>query len=289
MTAPTIRNPLTAFAAPPPPGGGAGGDPGLFGPHSAAWRVGRERVLLFGGAAALLLQVGHPLVAAGVTEHSDFTSDPVRRLTATLEATLTITFGDAAQARAAAERVGRRHRPVRGTVAGRAYDARDPQLAAWVHATLVWSALRTYHDFVAPLPDALADRYVDEMRRFGALFGADGDALPANRPQLDAYVTRMVATGEVAPDENGRVIASSIFASARETQGPGADALARVLAAAMLPDPLRRAYGLPWGPAQQRTYALLRRGVRATLPALPRTPRFWPHYEVARRRLVGGP
>src|SRR5438093_12192393 len=81
---------------------GQAGDPGLFGPGSVVWRVGRERVLLAGGPAALLLQLAHPLVAEGVAAHSGFEREPLQRLMATLDATLTITFGDRAQAEAAA-------------------------------------------------------------------------------------------------------------------------------------------------------------------------------------------
>ena len=77
-------------------------DPGLFGPDSTVWRIGRERILLAGGPAALLLQIAHPLVAAGVTNHSGFSEDPFLRLRATLDATLRITFGDREQARRAA-------------------------------------------------------------------------------------------------------------------------------------------------------------------------------------------
>jgi hypothetical protein len=51
---------------------GGDGDGGLFGPASMTWRVNREMVLLAGGGRALLLQVAHPLVAAGVEQHSNF-------------------------------------------------------------------------------------------------------------------------------------------------------------------------------------------------------------------------
>ena len=44
-----------------------------------AWRLNREAMLLLGaGPRALLLQIAHPLVAAGVAEHSDFRADPWR-------------------------------------------------------------------------------------------------------------------------------------------------------------------------------------------------------------------
>jgi hypothetical protein len=50
-------NPLTV---------GLTADPGLFGPGSVSWRVDRETVLLAGGTCALLMQLAHPAVAAGV-------------------------------------------------------------------------------------------------------------------------------------------------------------------------------------------------------------------------------
>ena len=42
-------------------------------------------MLLLGGGRALLLEIAHPLVAAGVAEHSSYRSDPFGRLQRTLE------------------------------------------------------------------------------------------------------------------------------------------------------------------------------------------------------------
>jgi uncharacterized protein (DUF2236 family) len=49
---------------------------GLF--RDGGWlrRVASEQVVLLGGGRALLLEVAHPLVAAGVAQHSDFRRDP---------------------------------------------------------------------------------------------------------------------------------------------------------------------------------------------------------------------
>jgi uncharacterized protein (DUF2236 family) len=59
---------------------------GLFRENGWLRRVSREPCVLFGGGCALLLEVAHPLVAAGVAEHSDFRRDPFGRLQRTLAA-----------------------------------------------------------------------------------------------------------------------------------------------------------------------------------------------------------
>ena len=50
-------------------------------------------LLLGAGPRALLLQIAHPAVAAGVNDHSDFRADPWRRLAGTLRSYLTIVYG----------------------------------------------------------------------------------------------------------------------------------------------------------------------------------------------------
>src|SRR5256885_13280221 len=58
-----------------------------------------------------------------------------------------------------------RHHSVRGP----GYSATDPELLLWVHATLVYSAIRGYRALVGPLTDAEADQYYQrsEERRVG--------------------------------------------------------------------------------------------------------------------------
>ena len=73
---------------------------GFYGPRSEAWRLNREAMLLLGaGPRALLLQIAHPLVAAGVADHSDFRADPWSRLSGTLGSYLRIVYGTASAAR----------------------------------------------------------------------------------------------------------------------------------------------------------------------------------------------
>src|SRR3954471_13963509 len=90
------------------------GDAGLFGPDSLTWRVNSEGVLLFGGGTALILQVAHPLVAAGVSQHSDYCEDPWGRLYRTLDVVTRVTFGSAAKAEEASARLREVHSRVQG-------------------------------------------------------------------------------------------------------------------------------------------------------------------------------
>jgi uncharacterized protein (DUF2236 family) len=150
----------------------------LSGPGSQVWRVWREKTLLLGGPAAVLLQLAHPLIAAGVAAHSSFRADPLRRLRAVLDTTLTVTFGDRRQATAAAARVGKLHRRVQGRLpvavgcfpAGSVYRASDPRLALWVHATLVVVALDVVDQFVSSLTTEQRARYYQESKPFAVLF-----------------------------------------------------------------------------------------------------------------------
>src|SRR5436190_4864368 len=129
-------------------------DTGLFGPDSVTWRVNREGALLLGGGRALLLQVAHPLVAAGVSQHSNYREDPFGRLYRTLDTVTAIVFGSTPTAKEAAARLHRVHTRVKGEAGdGTPYVATDPALIMWVHATLVDTSLLVYERYIGHLPD----------------------------------------------------------------------------------------------------------------------------------------
>src|SRR3954466_5005027 len=88
-----------------------------IGPDSVAWRINREVVLLLGWAPAILMQFAHPLVAAGVADHSAFMSEqrgPTRRFLHTLGAMLDLTFGSPEQVARAARGINAIHDRVHG-------------------------------------------------------------------------------------------------------------------------------------------------------------------------------
>ena len=161
-------------------------DVGLFGPESVTWRVNREGVLLAGGGTALILQLAHPLVAAGVSQHSNYREDPWGRLYRTLDLTTKIVFGSTPTAEEASARIRHTHGRVRGTSSeaggafaeGTPYDARTHDLVMWVHATLVHTSLLVYQRYIGPLTIAEQRRYYEEQKLLGEQFGVPREHQP---------------------------------------------------------------------------------------------------------------
>src|SRR5262249_3654529 len=256
---------------------GRPGDPGLFGPGSPVWTIGRERVLLAAGPAALLLQVAHPLVAARVAAHRDFRRAPLGRLRSTLDATLRVSFGDSEQAAAAAASVRRRHGAVHGRLTGAVgelpvgtpYDATDPELALWVHATLVWAALTAYGRFVRPLRAGDADVYYEAIRPFARLFGVTDRHLPATYGDFRGYLRSILEGRTLTVGDAGRSLARDIVEPPAAPAAGAFPGAFRALTASLLPARLRGEFGLPWGRGERTTAAAVALALRVGVRVLP--------------------
>jgi uncharacterized protein (DUF2236 family) len=147
--------------------------PRWFGPDRPIRRVHADASMFVGGLRALLLQSLHPLAMAGVAEHSDYRADPWGRLQRTASFLAATTFGPAADAERACDRVSAVHERVRGVASdGRAYSANDPHLLRWVHVCEVDSFLVAYRRYGAePLTDVDADGYVRDMAKVARRLG----------------------------------------------------------------------------------------------------------------------
>src|SRR5262245_44449829 len=65
--------------------GGPPGDPGLIGPGSVSWEVNADLAAVSqAGLPAIVLEILHPSVIAGVQDMSSYREDPFRRSRATL-------------------------------------------------------------------------------------------------------------------------------------------------------------------------------------------------------------
>ena len=160
------------------------GDPGLFGPDSAAWQVHAHFVaMMTGGLSSLMLQALHPRALAAVWDHSSFRTQLQARLGRTALFVATTTYGGTAAALQTIERVNRIHAQIRGTLPdGTPYVANDPALIRWVHLGETTSFLRAYQDLsLQPLGAARQDQYFAEMAQVGQRLGAHD--LPMTRHQ----------------------------------------------------------------------------------------------------------
>ena len=258
---------------------------GLFGPGSVSWRVDRELVVLAGGSCALLMQAAHPVVAAGVVQHSTYAADPFGRLMRTLTSSFDVVFGDRARADAAIRRVNAIHASVRGQLPdGAPYSALDPEALLWVHATLVDTALRVYSRFVEPLTVADEQAYHEEAARVAARLGVAPSDLPDRVADLRAWMDEMVESGRVRVTPDARRIAATVLRPVRWVPALAWDA-AHLVSLATLREPLRGQYGIRWSPARERGIDRLGAVSRRALPLLPAALRHAPQARQAERRV----
>ncbi len=246
--------------------------PGVYAEDSITRRINRENIFLLGGGRALLMQLAHPLVAAGVDAHTDFRTHPIRRLRRTVRMTMAIVFGERETALAAARAVNQAHAHVRGP----GYRALDPDLLLWVHATLVDSALITYETFVKQLTSSERDDFYAESKVLGELLGIPPDRFPATLSDFDAYVSRMIFEGPVRVTDRARDLARLVLRPPiRLLPGPVMIPF-EVITSGLLPASIRDEYGLSWGAAQRRAFALATRAVPRIVALTPPVLRVWP-------------
>jgi uncharacterized protein (DUF2236 family) len=265
----------------------------LFWPDTMIWRVDREMVLLAAGGRALLMQLAHPKVAAGVAEHSHFKGDPLGRLSRTMSTMWSIGFDETALARAALARVRNVHRKVQGTipvtealVAGTPYDAVDVELLFWVHATLIDSAMVAYDIFVKPLSSDEKSRYYDDSKKLAYLFEIPETILPASLADFNGYMERMLRSDEIAVGPTARSLAEEILYPSLWILKP-ASPLFRLITAGLLPECLRDAYGLGWSEPKEKAFCLIAKWVRRLLPLVPKPLRVVPNARAAEKNLPG--
>jgi uncharacterized protein (DUF2236 family) len=217
---------------------------GYFGSQTAIRRIACESVLMLGGPRALLMQAAHPLVAAGIVEHSRFRDDPWRRLARTMTALYTIVFGTQAQADRMGAITRSVHRRVRGVRDGRAYSAADPELMLWVHSTLVDTGLAMYETYVRPVEPATAEEFYEQMKLVATVFGMPPEVHPETLADFRAYQREQIASGAVRVGADGRAVAGVVLSP--PVALPLRPALRAVAAqsAGLLPEELRAQYGL---------------------------------------------
>jgi uncharacterized protein (DUF2236 family) len=247
--------------------------------------VNAERLVLLGWSRAILLQFAHPLIAAGVYDHSAFRANPwaaVQRLRQTVRAMLALTFGRASDAERTIERIREIHRRVRGRLAhrvgpfpaGTPYSAENPALVLWVHATLLESVPLFYGLLVEPLGEPEHDAYCREAAPVAIALGAPADVVPLSRRALNEYFERVYSSGEIVVGPQARELAARVIAPFGSLGTP-ATALTRLLTLGTLPTQVRRDYEFSWTARDQRMFERVVPKVRLIRKLVPRATATW--------------
>jgi uncharacterized protein (DUF2236 family) len=234
----------------------------------------REWLLCLSASRALLLELAHPLVAAGVAEHSNYRGDPFGRLFRTLGVMTQLSFGATPAARRAGRQFHGCHRKVAGTLAqavgpfpaGTPYDADDPFLKLWVLATLIDSNLIVYDRFIHPLSDGDRAAYYRDCQTLAKWFSLSPAMMPATYADFAAYMQAMLNSDLLTVGDAARDIVRALHTA--PLFGP----LVRVASwpgHGLLPPHLREAFGLRWSDSQTVWLHRLAALTRRTRPLIP--------------------
>jgi uncharacterized protein (DUF2236 family) len=255
-------------------------------------RINAERIVLLGWGRAILLQLAHPLIAAGVHDHSGFratTWAAVTRLYHTVHAMLALTFGNDEERDRALAGIRQIHQRVNGQLrsgagrftAGTRYSAEDPDLVLWVHATLLESVPLAYEQLVGPLTIAERDAYCAEAAPVAIALLARSQEVPRTWAETRAYLDRMYASGDLVVSDDARALARAVLspAAAGWIAAPATWAN-RIVTLGLLPPQIRRQYGLGWTRGNQRMFNLLVPTLRTMRRVMPGAIALWPESRI---------
>jgi uncharacterized protein (DUF2236 family) len=220
------------------------------------------------------MQIGHPLIAAGVAEHSQFRSHRFLRLYRTSLAAAAITFGSRAFALRTIRSINRKHERVHGVLRsqsgafpeGTPYDANDPELKLWVMSTITDSTLLLYTLFVSPLSDDEREKYYRDSLTATRLFGVPDRITPPNYSEFRSYMREMLNSDRIKVSHQGREIARNLFS---KSVGGMVTYAGSAIGIGLLPERLRKEFGFEWSGRRERwlrRVAFISRHTRAHVP-----------------------
>jgi len=250
--------------------------PSLFQSSSVFWRVNREMTSALAGPRAVLMQIAHPLVAAGVADHSRYRDARFGRLYRTAMAAAAITFCSEDLAARAILSIDRKHRKVHGVLrrpagvfpAGTPYDANDPELKLWVLATITDSTLLAYQLFVKPLSMMEREEFYQDSLLLSKLFGIPDSIIPQTYCDFQTYINNMLSGDIIQVSDSAREISNALFAP---TLAGKAMYAGSIIGIGLMPDRLKQEFGLAWSPRSERwltSGARIHRSVRKHVPSI---------------------
>jgi uncharacterized protein (DUF2236 family) len=246
--------------------------------RSVAWRYGSDARLYLVALYALLLQVAHPTVGAGVRDYSDFDSRPWKRLLRTLDYVTLLIYGGQ-DAIAAGRRLRALHKGFQGVREdGERYYALEPTAYAWVHATLIDSYVTGHRYFGRPMRPDQVERFYREYRGLGRLIGVRERDLPEDWAGFRTYFDEVVRTELAHTVTVDRVLGAVMHTPPplplpRLLWRPLRLPMTRALwlgSVGPMPPELRDRLEVAWTPRDERQFRALGTVSRNLTPVLPR-------------------
>ncbi|MDQ8036700.1 MAG: oxygenase MpaB family protein [Pedobacter sp.] len=286
--------------------------PKALGPDSLAWQHAGDNLQLLMAGTTLVLQVAHPVVGAGVGDHSVFKKDPWGRLKRTTDWGLRLLYGGPVKAPIAGQALRDMHRNIKGQDdKGRRYFALDPEAYAWVHMTTYYAMITTQKLFAKQPFTALEEiQLYEEWLQQGRVLGIRDADMPADVSAFWDYFDNMVrnrledtdtarylldvSLTKVKKPPQLKLLPTSIWDAAYAAGG----SFAKLACYATMPDALRAKYGVVWDEKAQKRFRRMQRVVKAGLPLLPDKIRYMlpayealkgipPHYERKQHERTG--
>ena len=227
---------------------------GFFKPESMIRRISQEGVVLLGGGHAILLQLAHPFISAGVDDYSNFQSEILTRLYHTISFMHSLVFEGRKKAHKSIEHFHAVHNNIKGYLWHRSgnyppntyYSGSDPQAKLWVHATFIHTSLKVYEKFIKPLTPEERINYYSDSLKLAELLGIPSYIVPESPDEFQRYMKSMLSGNELTVTSTTRYLANSVLYPKVGFLPSISAKLLRLVTAGLLPERFRLEYGLKW-------------------------------------------
>lgn len=259
-------------------------DPAI-GPGTLLWRYAGDMRLLLAAAPYGLLELMHPGLGAGVTDHSDFFGDPWDRVLRSLPEIIGTVYDPVEGGTGA--RVRDYHRNISGTDAhGHRYHALNPEIYYWAHATMAQAVIDVADAFGDGLTDAEREQLYQQTTTWYRRYGVSDRLMPANYAAFQQYfhdtcrdVLEETASARWLVKQlrfTSRVRLPYLPQPAERLLRPMIMSEFRVITTALLPEPARDTLGLRYTKADQAQFRAVSAAVRNAWKVVPEPLRYHP-------------
>lgn len=268
-----------------------------LGPNSLTWKyLGDSRNLLVTLRTGLL-QAMHPAINAGLIDHSDFFDDPFGRLARSAPPILGVIYDRDPEATGVWIRD--QHPPIRGTDRhGRSYNALDPDVYYWAHATFFEAQITAQDLFGKPLTTYERERLYDESISWYARYAVTMRPVPENYAAFVEYWNFMIdevlestKLAQLSVRRSGKIPPPDIRGVGPKVWSlvePAASRIGPWTIRCALPENARVKLGVEVGSSEQRAFDAMCLGIRTAWPLVPANKKRMLKARIADQRVRAG-